>query len=327
MAPRNLQGLELQHLRYFVAVANHETCNISEVAEKLHMAQSNLSSSIRDLEKKLKVTLFNRKKRPLHLTIAGQEFFQEALLILAAIDRAVENAQQISRGEIGRLTVGLTSSVSNSILPDILRRFREHFPNVKLIWREMATHHQLQGLRERQIDVGFFHLPNFGIDDKELSFGTVLEEPLIVVLPEKHRLARTEQIPLIELKEEEFILPDRQLVPGLSQQILHLCEQAGFFPQITQEVAFMLTILGLVAGEVGVALLPANAKNLQRKGVVYRTILEVATTIKLNVVWRRNDTSFVLNNFLEITKAQGVTIPAFLTNSRITNGKSLTEQG
>ena len=302
MTAQNLQNLKLQDLRYFVAIASNETCNISEVAQKLHMAQPNLSSSIRDLEKKLKVTLFNRKKRPLQLTTAGQEFYTEALLILNAVDRAVENARANSRGEIGRLTIGLTSSVSNSILPDILRTFREKFPHVKLIWREMATHYQLQALCDRQIDVGFLHLPVGAVEDKELSFTTILEEPLIVVLPENHRLAKLRQIPLIELKEEEFILPDLELVPGLSQQILSLCERVGFFPQITQEAAFMLTILGLVAGEVGVALLPANAKNLRRKGVVYRTIQGESTTVKMDVVWRHNDTSTVLKNFLEITK-------------------------
>ncbi len=300
MTARNLHNLELRDLRYFVAIASNETCNISEVAEKLHMAQSNLSASIRDLERKLKFSLFNRKKRPLQLTIAGQEFFTEALLILNAVDRAVENAGAISRGETGRLTVGLTSSVSNSILPDILRKFREKFPNVKLIWREMATHHQLQAIRDRLLDVGFLHLPVGAFEDKELSFITILEEPLIIVLPKNHRLAAVKQIPLIELKDELFILPDLQLVPGLSQQILSLCERAGFFPQITQEAAFMLTILGLVAGEFGVALLPANAKNLQRKGVVYRTIQGESTTVKMDVAWRRNDTSVVLNNFREI---------------------------
>ena len=302
MKNRSLQSIELQDLRYFVAVASHANCNISEVAEKLHMAQPNLSSAIKDLEKRLDVTLFNRKKRPLQLTTAGQEFFQEAVSILSAMNRAVENVRARSKGEIGRLTVGLTSSVSNSILPDILRRFREEFPNVKLIWREMTTHNQLQALRECQMDVGFLHLPVGGIDNKELSFTPILEEPLLTVLPENHRLAKTEEIPLIALKEEKFILPDLQLVPGLSQQILYLCKRAGFFPQITLEAAFMLTILGLVAGELGIALLPANVRNIRRKGVVYRPIIGAAPTVKMDVVWRRNDTSVILKNFLKITK-------------------------
>ncbi|AFY56603.1 transcriptional regulator [Rivularia sp. PCC 7116] len=302
MKNRSLQSIELQDLRYFVAVASHETCNISEVAEKLHMAQPNLSSAIKDLEKSLDVTLFNRKKRPLQLTTAGQEFFQEAVSILTAMNRAVENVRATSKGEIGRLTIGLTSSGSNSILPDILRRFREEFPNVKLIWREMATHNQLQALRERAMDVGFLHLPVGAIDNKELSFTPILEEPLVTVLPENHPLAKTKQIPLIALKEEKFILPDLQLVPGLSQQILYLCKRAGFFPQITLEAAFMLTILGFVAGELGIALLPANVKNIRRKGVVYRPILGVTPKIKMDMVWRRNDTSVILKNFLKIAK-------------------------
>ncbi|MEO1433323.1 MAG: LysR substrate-binding domain-containing protein [Cyanobacteria bacterium J06633_8] len=302
MKNRSLQNIELQDLRYFVAVASHETCNISEVAEKLHMAQPNLSSAIKDLEKRLDVTLFNRKKRPLQLTKAGQDFFQEAVSILTAMNRAVENVRATSKGEIGRLTIGLTSSVSNSILPDILRKFREEFPNVKLIWCEMATRNQLQALREREMDVGFVHLPVGGIDNKELSFTSILEEPLVTVLPENHPLAKTKQIPLIALKEEKFIFPSLQLVPGLSQQILNYCKRAGFSPQITLEAAFMLTILGLVAGELGIALLPANVKNIRRKGVVYRPIFGVTPKIKMDVVWRRNDTSVILKNFLKITK-------------------------
>lgn len=306
MVSENLQNIELRDLRYFVAIASNETCNISEVAAKLHMAQSNLSASIRELEKKLKVTLFNRKKRPLQLTRAGQEFFVDAQLILNDVERAVKNARATSRGETGRLTVGLTSSVSNSILPDILRKFREKFPLVKLIWREMATHNQLQALEDYQIDVGFLHLPIGAIDNKALNSMTILEEPLILVLPQKHRLAKLQQISLKQLKEEEFILPDLQLVPGLSQQILSLCEKAGFFPKITQQAAFMLTILGLVAGEVGVALLPANAKNLQRKGVVYRSIQGESATVKMDVTWRSNNTSAVLHNFLEMISTVNV---------------------
>ncbi len=311
---RDSDRLELQDLRYFVEVASHEDCSISDVAKQLGMAQSNLSASIKNLEKKLslrdnkkklEVALFNRKKRPLQLTTVGQEFFQEAISILSAIDRAFENAQQRSEGKVGQVTVALTSSVSNSILPDILRKFREQYPHVKLIWREMTTHNQLQALRSHQIDVGLLHLPKSAIEDKELGFTTVLEEPLIIVLPENHQLARTKQIPLKELQGEKFILPDRQLVPGLSQEILDLCKKVGFEPKVTQEAALMLTILGLVAGEVGIALLPANAKNLRRKGVVYRKIEEKATTVKINMAWRRSDESAVVEQFRKVVREIG----------------------
>jgi len=302
MKTRSLQGLELQDLRYFVAVASHKTCSITQVAEELYIKQSNLSSSIKNLEQKLKVTLFNRKKRPLELTKAGQEFFQEVLLFLSAIERAIENAQQIHQGKIGKLTIALTSSVSNSVLPDILSKFREQYPNIKLIWREMTTYNQLQALRDRQIDVGLLHLPKSAIDDKELGFTTILEEPLIIALPENHRLARTRLIPLKELEKEKFIIPDRHLVPGLSQQILDLCKKVELEPEVTQEAALMLTILGLVAGEFGIALLPANAKNIQRKGVVYRKIQGKVTTVKINMAWRRSDESAVVEQFRKVVR-------------------------
>jgi len=292
--------MELRHLRYFIAVA--EVQNFTHAAKRLQIEQPPLSQQIRALEKELGVELIDRKKRPLQLTLAGQTFLEEARSILAQMEQAKQLTQRIGGGKLGRLSVGFTSSIANSILPDILRKFRESSPEVELVWRELATYWQIQGLRERQIDVALCHLPNEAIQYDDLSFQTILEESLIIVLPETHPLAKESSIPLHALATEEFVLPVRQFVSGLSEQIYHLCHQAGFVPKVTQEATFMLTILSLVAGGVGIALLPANAQNLQRKGVVYRTIQGQTTTIQIAVVWRRKNSSAILHKFLEVTQ-------------------------
>lgn len=292
--------MELRHLRYFIAVA--EELNFSRAAERLHIAQPPLSQQIQALEKELGVQLFDRNRRPLQLTLAGQTFLESARLAVTQLEQAVRSTQRVYRGELGCLTVGFTSSIANSVLSDILRAFRERNPDVKLVWRELATYPQIQGLRDRYIDVGFFHLSNGCINDDDLSFMTILSEPLIVVLPETHPLAAKSQVPLQALAQEDFVLPTRQLVFGLSEQIYSLCHQAGFVPKVTQEATFMLSILGLVAGGIGVALLPANAQNLQRKGVVYKPIKGQTPTVQMAVVWRRDDSSVILGKFLEVTK-------------------------
>lgn len=292
--------MELRHLRYFIAVA--EELNFSRAAERLHIAQPPLSQQIQALEKELGVQLFDRNRRPLQLTLAGQTFLESARLAVTQLEQAVRSTQRVYRGELGCLTVGFTSSIANSVLSDILRAFRERNPDVKLVWRELATYPQIQGLRDRYIDVGFFHLSNGCINDDDLSFMTILSEPLIVVLPETHPLAAKSQVPLQALAQEDFVLPTRQLVFGLSEQIYSLCHQAGFVPKVTQEATFMLSILGLVAGGIGVALLPANAQNLQRKGVVYKPIKGQTPTVQMAVVWRRDDSSVILRKFLEVTK-------------------------
>jgi DNA-binding transcriptional LysR family regulator len=97
-------------------------------------------------------------------------------------------------------------------------------------------------------------------------------------------------------------MPTRQIVPGLSEQIYHFCEQNGFFPNVIQEATLMLTILGLVSGGVGIALLPANAQNLQRKGVVYRNIQGEVPTVSMAAVWRSDDSSMILRHFLSVIK-------------------------
>jgi DNA-binding transcriptional LysR family regulator len=297
--------MELRHLRYFIAVA--EELNFSRAAERLHMAQPPLSQQIRALEDEIEAQLFDRTKRPLQLTLAGQVFLEEARLALAQVDNAVTMAKRASRGEIGRLIVGFNSSMANCLLPDILRVYRDRFPKVELLWRELATSLQLQALRDRHLDVGFFHLMPSMLQESDLCSVTIWQESLIAALPENHRLANEIQVSLTEFARESFILPSRQFAPGLSEQIEHFCQQFGFLPNVIQEGTMMLTILGLVAGGVGVALLPANTQNIQRKGVIYKNIAESTPTIPMAAVWRKKDNSPILREFLEVTKAIGET--------------------
>lgn len=293
--------MELKHLRYFIAVA--EKLNFTRAAEDLLMAQPHLSRQIQDLENEIGVELFVKgKKRPLELTAAGQVLYDEARLAVAQVDQARHLTQRAHRGEVGRLSVGFTSSIANSVLPNIVQTFRSRYPDIKLIWRELITYQQIQGLRDRQIDVGFFHLPSWAVEYDGLSFTTVLEEPLIVVLPSAHRLATESKIPMQALVHEEFVLPAHQMALGLSEQIYRLCEQAGFVPNIAQEASLMLTILGLVAGGVGVALLPANAQYLQRQGVVYRPIQGQTATVQMAAFWQRDNPSVILHNFIEVVR-------------------------
>ena len=129
--------MELRHLRYFVAVA--EELNFSRAAERLHIAQPPLSKQIRDLEAELGVVLFNRTKRRVELTDPGQVFLEKVHQSIQSIEQAVEAVQRASRGEIGRLSVGFNSSATYSVLPQILRGFRERYPQVELYLHELTT--------------------------------------------------------------------------------------------------------------------------------------------------------------------------------------------
>lgn len=290
--------MELRHLRYFITVA--EELNFSRAAERLHIAQPPLSQQIRCLEAELGVKLFERDKRPLQLTSAGKEFLKEARLVFTQVDQAVRVAQLASRGEVGRLVVGFNSSATQSVLPQILRVFRERFLKVELVLRELDSYHQLQSLHTHQIDCGFLHMQ--GINDSAINSIPVLQEPLVIALPENHPLAIPTQIPLQALALESFILPPHHMGQDFYSQVLNLCQQAGFNPIVVQQARWLQTVLGLVAGGVGVALVPASMQNLQRSGVVYKAVEGETFQIEMVVAWRRDDTSPVLEEFLKVVE-------------------------
>ena len=292
--------MELRHLRYFVAVADE--LNFSRAAERLQIAQPPLSQQIRDLEKELGVELFNRDKRPIQLTVAGQAFLEEARSTLANLKQAIRKTQRIHQGELDHLTIGFTSSMANGVLPNILRTFRQHYPEANLILREASSGSQIQGLRDHQTDIIFAYRTPALIEANDLEVTLLSEETLVVVLPKHHPLTIQSTISLTDLAEEEFIMPLRPVVFGLSEQIYALCAQAGFVPKMAQEAIFMVTILGLVAGEMGISILPSSVQNLRREGVTYRPIREKAIANPLAIAWRQENSSLILQQFIDIAK-------------------------
>jgi DNA-binding transcriptional LysR family regulator len=291
--------MELRHLRYFIAVA--EELHFSRAAERLHIAQPPLSQQIQQLEAELGVELFQRKtKRQVQLTEAGQVFLQEAYQLFAQLSKAIDLTQRTGRGEKGQLRVGFTSLVTYDLLPVILRQFREQFLEVELVLQELTTTQQEQALFNRRIHVGFAHPP---LEDNTLNQECIQQKGLIVALLETHFLARQENISVRSLLNENFIMFPRHLGPGLYDQILSLCQQGSFSPKVTQEAIQMQTIIGLVSAGMGIAIVPSSLQNLQRAGVVYRALEEKTPLVETAVVWRQEDMTPVLREFLQIVRS------------------------
>jgi DNA-binding transcriptional LysR family regulator len=289
--------IELRHLRYFIAVA--EELHFGRAAERLHMAQPPLSQQIRQLEAELGFQLFHRTKRSVQLTEAGQVFLTESRGLLKQLDQAVETARRVNRGEQGQLVIGFVSSAAYNVLPPMLRAFRSQFPDVRLELHEMATNEQLNWLTEGKIDLGFLRPP---IEEKTLSCITIVREPMVVALPENHALSEQSEIPLVSLAPEPFILFPRPLSPRAYDQIISLCQQAGFSPNVVQEAMQMQTIVSLVAGGLGIAIVPISLQNMQRTGVVYKPLAELAPCAEVAVAWRTDDASQTLQRFLDVVQ-------------------------
>ncbi|XGV94726.1 MAG: LysR substrate-binding domain-containing protein [Leptolyngbya sp. BL-A-14] len=289
--------MELRHLHYFIAVA--EELHFSRAAERLHISQPPLSQQIRDLEDELGVKLFERTKRQVQLTEAGKAFLERSYLVLDQLEQSIAATQRIGRGEVGQLAIGFVDSAMLTALPEILRTFRAQFPAVDLRLQELTTAQQIQALYDRQIDVG---IVRSAISEPGLSVECFLPESLVLALPETHPLSAQAKVSLSTLTNESFILFPAKLGPIFYEQIMDLCQQAGFRPKVAQEAVQMQTIVGLVAAGLGIALVPASMQNFHRSGVIYRPLQEQIPEIGLYLTWRQQDDSPVIKAFLNLTQ-------------------------
>lgn len=288
--------MELRHLRYFIAVA--EELHFGRAAARLHMAQPPLSRQIRQLEDELGVTLLDRARRRVELTPAGRTFLDEARRILAQSERAVRVAQRAGRGEEGPLSLGFVPAADLDILPRALRLCRERLPDLELELHPMTRCQQVDALRGGRIQVGILFLP---IDDDGLAVEPLRREPLVVVLPEDHRLARRDRLRMIDLQDEPMISFPRAR-RGRDHMTITACRQAGFEPRMSYATDRIETNLALVAAGLGVSLLPASIRNLRRSGVVYRPLVLPAPHLEMAAAVPRDAAPDGVAAFLRILR-------------------------
>jgi DNA-binding transcriptional LysR family regulator len=296
--------MELRQLRSFVVVA--EEMNVGRAAVRLHLTQPSLSRQIAALEHDLGVELFARVRRRFVLTAAGETFLAEAKDLLRRSDEAVRAAQRTQRGELGTLRLRFVQSATFEVLPRLLGAFRQAYPEVVLDLESVTTIRQTEALRDGRIDVGLMRPATpegartaAGRTDGLLT-RVVSNDPLVAVLPARHRLVRRKRIRLEELAEDPFVFYTRSSGPAVHDTIVGYCRAAGFTPRIEQEAADVQTIVSLVAAGLGVSLLIGPTPPSNPDAVVYRELSDDLPPWQLSVAWSPDNRSPVLARFLDL---------------------------
>ncbi|MCI3272210.1 LysR family transcriptional regulator [Streptomyces cylindrosporus] len=277
--------LPLPQLHAFVVLA--EELHFGHAAARLGIAQPPLSQQIRRLEEKVGHALFTRAPGQVALTPAGRELLPAARRALSGLADGLAAARAVGSGSAGRLRIGFAASVALTVLPGLLRTFRERFPGVHLDIHEMTTAPQLVALHDRTIDIGLLREPP--ADEPELGFRTVLTEPFVAVLPSAHPLAAGRSVQLARLADAPFVLLPRRVGPSLHDQITGLCTAAGFTPRVVQHAVEWQTVCALVETGLGVSLAPASIRRIRLKGVAFRRIDPGTARTRVAVAWRKND--------------------------------------
>jgi DNA-binding transcriptional LysR family regulator len=292
--------VEIRQLQAFVAVG--EELHFGRAAARLHMAQSPLSQVIRRLEADVGVPLLRRTTRRVELLPAGEVLLERARTILAAASAAEEDARAAASGELGRLTIGFTGSMTYALLPHLAKALRARLPRVQLDLRgEMLTSAQVEGLLEGTLDVALLRPP---VDHPDLVLERVGVEPLVAALPADHPLAALPEVPVPRLVDEPFIV-----YPSSARSVVHdavhaTCADHGFSPLVAMEVAETSTLVSFVAAGVGVALVPTSAQQMSVAGAVYRPLAGAAHVVELAMCWRLASGSATLPRALEVIRGE-----------------------
>jgi DNA-binding transcriptional LysR family regulator len=289
---------DLRQLRYFVAVA--EELSFTRAALRLHLSQPPLSQQIRALEEDLDVRLLEGTNRHVALTEPGRVFLEKARQILAKAGEARSQVTAAAAGYSGQLRLAYSVSVSfHPALPQTLLRYGQIAPKVALQLSEMYTEPQFAALLAGQIDVGFVRdEPTNPQTARSLRLNVIDREPLLLALPTGHPLAGRSSLHLAEVAGDAFVSQPRQLVATLYDRLVKLATRAGFQPTIIQHAQQVNGLLALVAGGLGLALVPASMRAVRLAGVSYVPLEDADAYLLLALASRVDDTSPVLQQFL-----------------------------
>jgi len=269
--------LELTELRSFLVLAQH--LHFGEAAGALHVSQPALTKQIQKLEAKVEGPLLVRGYRRVTLTPAGEILRERAQTLLREAEMVEEITRLAVQGKAGLVRIGFGIASLAAGLPDILTRFRQRFPAVRVSMRDMSTPDQIEALGHGTIDVGFVRLP---VEHPDLVTVPVLEERLVAAIPQGLPYRRG----LAGLRNEPFIVISRSVSVSLFDHVVRTCRAAGFNPRIVQEANELFTVLNLVRGGVGVSLVPRSANVMHVPNVrLLDTGLDEAKW-KIGLAWR-----------------------------------------
>ncbi|MGW4586216.1 LysR family transcriptional regulator [Amycolatopsis thermoflava] len=283
----------MRWIEAFLAVA--EELHFGRAAERLHMAQSPLSQTIKKLEKHVGAPLFDRTTRAVTLTSAGHGFLPHARRIVAETDLALR-ATSAGPGEVyGRVRLGFSGALNHLTLPPLTRTLRTRHPHIALQLVDRVTTEDAVGLIEHgTLDIAFVGLPAPG----SLPSRVVTVEELGAALPSDHPLASHDEVSLADLGAEDWVLMPGQ--SALRTVILTACHTAGFRPRLAQEVKDPYVVMSLVAAGLGVSLAPTCLRPIMPAGAVWVPLAGSPPLLRSALLWHPDRLTDAVRALLDV---------------------------
>jgi DNA-binding transcriptional LysR family regulator len=296
--------MQLRHLKTFMAVAS--TLNVTRAAEQVHLAQSSVTEQIQALEADLGAALFDRSRRRLQLTEAGQRLLDYAGDLLGLADEARAAVADAASLSTGRLTIGALETLCAAWLPPLLVRYQAGHPTVRLQVKVGGSGALRNDVRSGVMDVCFAF--GAGPFEPDLQHEPVAEEDLVVIAPSRHRLAGREMIQAGDLVNEPFLVTEMGCVYRQMFENAFPAGRAGR-PRLAGEFSSIAAIRRLVESGVGCALVPRLVASEAGGSLAASPWGGDVRSVPISMIWRRQRVQPpVLRTFLDAARQGTATI-------------------
>ena len=292
-----LPAIDLISIAQALLVAEH--LSFRQAAGALGVRQSAVSRRVRSLEDALGVSLFERHRGGVRLTIAGARFLDRAHSALLQLDQAMKTAGAAGRGENGHLHIGIFASIATGFLRELIRIFRERHPDVALQISEAASRQHVELIQKRRVDVVFVMGTPAVQNCDSAQFWT---ERAFVVLPQDHVLCAKEQIEWEALRDQHFVLRQSDLGPAIQDYVIKRLANLGHRPSIQRFDVGRETSMHLVALGLGVGLTSEATIATSFPGVEFRPIAGDGDVIPFSGVWSPKNDNPALRRFLSLAR-------------------------
>ncbi len=291
--------VELRQLRYFSHIAELE--HFGQAAERLHIAQPALTRQIKQLEEEIGVELFERLPRGVRLTSAGRVLFAQTRELLAQCDKMVKLTQQVSRGQAGLLRIAFADGVTfNKTFSEILRTFRQEYPDVVLDLVPATSLEQAELLARNEIDLGFVYWLPKGQSVKSIQFEA---EELMLAVSKSSPLAKRKTLTIKDLSDYPIVWIPRAHSPSYFDLIVSRFERKGCNLNVAQEGYNESTMLSLVSAEIGATFITESAMRRKPDDVVFIPVSDFNATLSVKAMWNSDDKNPALQQFVAAVEA------------------------
>lgn len=278
--------MDVSQVRAFLAVADE--LHFGRAAERLHMAQPPLSRTIKQLERDLGTRLFDRNTRRVRLTSSGQALVGPAREVLESVRRAEGAVRQADDGEVGLVRIAFAGLSTHRIVARLARVVRQQRPGIQL---ELHSQNFAQPLMKRllnsETDIA---LGRWDVVPPEVEASVVMQDSLVMALPDTHALADARRLHIGQLDGDTFVSLPPYEGSVLPDRLRRLARANGFVADVVQVAPDTQTALALVSAEVGCHLtLDSVARNSTDPHVAFVPLEADTPGVDLQVAWRRHD--------------------------------------